>query len=234
MDTSELKKDVKHLLYIIHASQYALPITIRYFRVSAIYLMLANIAKWIARFYLYNQIELSGGFLGNTLDHKLIECCIRIVILIPIIIITLYYKRKSKEGNYNDSMLLFELAALTMITYCVAAVVSSATIINNSYADFLMVVCAGICMYLSGALLHDRKIKLCAFWFSAVSAIILIAAGITLTTLLSDPSILNDSYHAISVLCSYATGAVYYIFVPAGFFILSVLLGRIKKQGELS
>ncbi len=172
--------------------------------------------------------------MGNALDYKLIESCIRIVIIIPIVIITLYYKRKGKDENYDDSILLFNLAAFTIITYCVATVITAAAIINDRFVDLLLVICVAFCMYQSGALLHDRKIKLCAIWFSAVSAIILIAAGITLTTLLADPSILNDSYHAISALCSYATGAVYYIFVPAGFFILSVLLGRIKKQGELS
>ncbi len=50
MDTSELKKDIKHLIYIIHASQYALPITIRYFRFLSVYLIFANIVRWIARF----------------------------------------------------------------------------------------------------------------------------------------------------------------------------------------
>lgn len=218
----------------MQASQFAFPITIRYFRFLAVYLILANIAKWSVSYLLFRQITLNGVSMSYLLHHKLFECFIQILMSAPIIIVTLRYKRKGKDENCQHSMQLFNFAAFAIIISCAASVITAAATVSDNVGNLLLVICAAFCMYLSGTLLYDRKIKLCAIWFSAACALILTAAGFTLSFVsYSDPALFLNSYHLICAACSYAMGAVYYLFVPTGFFVLSVMLSRIKKQGEM-
>jgi hypothetical protein len=213
MTSENLKKDVgceiDYIKSILTKSQFSFRLGAKFFFLLAAWFLIHNVAAWtFGFFYLFH--------LSDPIQMKIGELLFKLVLLVPILLLLLYFRKKVKKGNEGLSLWLLDACGFTIFACALSA-------------DVFAIIATGLCMFLCGIFIESIPLKKVSVVYVGAGTLILTLAGVLYAyNRYVSPLTAQELMHTVY---NYTHLSVNIFYPSVGFTLLGIfLLKRIKKQ----
>ncbi len=221
--------DVSYIKTVMSKAEFSYEHFRRLFLVFSLYSFVTGILLSILRTFIYRDSFLTGNNLRDVLINKIIEGASKVVMLLPVLVFMMLYRKKVRDCGQSLSLWLFDIISYVII-FCgsVLPLVTISVTISYEAADIFTILTSALCMLLCGVFTGDKHMKYISYAYFIIPALSLAVLGMIFTySQFADSYIISLRFITIY---SYIKAFFYTIYPCVGYFIISL---RINKLGTV-
>lgn len=127
-----------------------------------------------ARSYMYAEVRQTGNILEDVLFNRFIECVIKALTAVPIIMLVYHYKKKFSS---EKCMRYRTILSVVMFLYIICGMIIPfiVTAISSSYeiADLIIIFMSAFCMFYTGEIANIKALRKWSYVFVTIPLLLL-------------------------------------------------------------